>query len=192
VYTTPYSSTSRGYISTFCIAPDGSIYRTVDNQIFDANLAVKSTICVLPALINITNNIVALAYQGDSDDGYIETIRITISDTSAILKNIFSKAGSYAIKGNKTFFTATLTTTSGDKTLSIPVKSGWNYLVLTYDHTSIKFFNNLTNVSLLCSETIQCTNNPVVFGRLSGLYDEFAIYKTHLRDDEINDHYVLY
>jgi hypothetical protein len=192
VYTVPYGSRAKGFIGTFCIASDGSIYRTVDNLIFDASLALKSSSCILPSFTNITNNIVAVCYQGDYDDGFIETVRITISDTSNTLKNIFSKAGSYAIKGNTTFFTATLTTTSGDKKLSLPIKPGWNYLVLTYDHTTIKFFNNLTNVSLLCNENIQSSSTRLIFGGFSGIYDEFAIYKTHLRDDEINDHYTKY
>lgn len=192
VYTVPSGSTARGYIGTFCIAPNGSIYRTVDNLIFDASLSMASSVCVLPSVINITNNIVAVCYQGDYDDGFIETIRITITDTSTILKNIISKAGSYAIKGNKTFFTATLTTTSGDKTLSLPVHQGWNYLVLSYDHLSMKFFNNMTNVSLLCNVNIASSGTRVIFGGYRGIYDEFALYKTHLRDDEINDHFTKY
>ena len=153
---------------------------------------MKSTVGLLPSITNITNNIVAISYQGDYDDGYIETIRITINDTSKTFKNIFSKAGSYAIKGNKTVFTATLTTTSGDKTLSLPVHPGWNYLVLTYDHAYIKFFNNLTNVSLVCSDNIVSSSTRVIFGGFRGVYDEFALYKTHLRDDEIYDHFTQY
>jgi hypothetical protein len=192
VYTVPSGSSARGYIGTFCISTGGSIYRTADNVIFDASLAVNSGVCVLPSLINITNNIIAVCYQGDYDDGYIETARITISDTSATLKDIFSKAGSYAIKGNRTVFTATLTTTSGDKTLTLPVHNGWNYLVLTYDHTSMKFFNNLTNVSLLCSVNIKTSSTNLIFGSFRGMYDEFALYKTHLRDDEIYDHFTQY
>lgn len=192
IYTVPSGSTSKGYISTFCIATSGSIYRTVTNAIFDFTLALKSGANILPSYTNITNNIVALCYQGDYDDGYIETVKITISDTSATLKNILSKAGSYEIKGNKTIFIATLRTTSGDKTLTLPVHQGWNYLVLTYDHARIKFFNNLTNVSLLCNENIQTFSTSLIFGGYSGIYDEFAIYKTHLRDDEIYDHYTKY
>ena len=192
VYTVPSGSSARGYIGTFCVSADGSIYRTVDNVIFDASLAVNSGVCVLPSLINITNNIIGVCYQGDYDDGYIETAKITISDTSATLKNIFSKTGSYAIKGNKTVFTATLTTTSGDKTLTLPVHNGWNYLVLTYDHSSIKFFNNLTNVSLICSADIKSSSTSLIFGGFRGMYDEFALYKTHLKDDEIYDHFTQY
>jgi hypothetical protein len=192
IYTVPSGSTAKGYISTFRIATDGSIYRTVTNVIFDFTLALKSAANILPSYTNITNNIVALCYQGDYDDGYIETVKITISDTSATLKNIISKSGSYAIYGNKTVFVATLRTTSGDKILTLPVHQGWNYLVLTYDHTRIKFFNNLTNVSLLCNENIQSFATSLIFGGYSGIYDEFAVYKAHLRDDEIYDHYTKY
>lgn len=194
IYTVPSSSgsTYKGYIGTFCIAPNGSIYRTVDNVIFAVQLALKANANILPCHTNIGNNIVALCYQGDYDDGYIETVKITISDTSTILKNIISKAGSYAIMGNKTVFSATLRTTGGDKTLTMPVHNGWNYLVLTYDHTNIKFFNNLTNVSVLCNADIQSSSTPLIFGGYSGIYDEFAVYRTHLRDDEIYDHYTKY
>ncbi|HUT00437.1 MAG TPA: type IV pilin N-terminal domain-containing protein [Candidatus Thermoplasmatota archaeon] len=192
IYTVPSGSTAKGYIGTFCIATNGSIYRTVTNAIFDAQLAFKSGANILPSYTNITNNIVAVCYQGDYDDGYIETIKITITDTSATLKNIISKSGSYAIQGNKTVFKATLRTTSGDKTLTMPIHQGWNYLVLTYDHVRIKFFNNLTNVSLLCNENIQSSAAAVIFGGFRGIYDECAIYKTHLQDDEISDHYTQY
>jgi hypothetical protein len=192
VYTVPSGSTARGYVGTFCLAPNGSIYRTFDSIVFDTTLAMASSLCLLPSLTNITNNIIAVSYQGSYDDGYIETFKITISDTSTTYKNIISKTGSYAIKGNKTHFTATIKTTSGDKTLSLPIHQGWNYLTITYDHTMIKFFNNLTNVSLLCNENIVSTVTPLVFGGFRGIYDEFAVYKTHLRDDEINDHFTKY
>ena len=192
IYTVPSGSTARGYIGTFCISTSGSIYRTVSNVIFDFQLALKTATNLLPSYTNITNNIIGVCYQGDYDDGYIETIQITITDTSTTLKNIISKSGSYAIKGNQTVFTATLRTTSGDKTLTLPIKPGWNYLVMTYDHTRIKFFNNLTNVSLLCNENIVSSANSVIFGGFRGIYDEFAIYKMHLRDDEIFDHYTKY
>jgi hypothetical protein len=192
IYTIPSGSTARGYISTLCISTTGSIYRSVSNVIFDSSLALKTSTNLLPSFTNITNNIIGLCYQGDYDDGYLETIQLTITDTSATLKNIISKSGSYAIKGNQTVFTATLRTTSGDKTLTLPVKPGWNYLVLTYDHSTIKFFNNLTNVSMVCAENIVSNSNPVIFGGFSGIYDEFAIYKMHLRDDEIIAHYNQY
>jgi len=192
IYTVPSGSTAKGKISTIRIATNGSIYRTVTNAIFDFTLDLKSAANILPSYTNITNDIVAVCYQGDYDDGYIETVKITITDTSATLKNIISKSGSYAIQGNKTVFTATLRTTFGDKTLTLPVHQGWNYLVLTYDHTRIKFFNNLTNVSLLCNENIQSFATSLIFGGYSGIYDEFAVYKTHLRDDEIFDHYTKY
>jgi hypothetical protein len=192
IYTVPSGSTAKGYISSIRIATNGSIYRTVTNAIFDFTLALKSAANILPSYTNITNDIVAVCYQGDYDDGYIETVKITITDTSTTLKNIISKSGSYAIQGNKTVFKATLRTTLGDKTLTVPVHQGWNYLVLTYDHTRIKFFNNLTNVSLLCNENIQSFATSLIFGEYSGIYDEFAVYKTHLRDDEIFDHYTKY
>jgi len=159
---------------------------------FNFQLALTTATNLLPSYTNITNNIIGVCYQGDYDDGYVETIKITITDTIATLKNIISKSGSYAIKGNQTVFTATLRTTSGDKTLTLPIKPGWNYLVLTYYHTRIKFFTNLTNVSLLCNENIVSSANPVIFGEFRGIYDEFAIYKMHLRDDEILDHYTKY
>jgi hypothetical protein len=192
IYTVPSGSTAKGYISTIRIATNGSIYRTVTNAIFDFTLALKSAANILPSYTNITNDIVSVCYQGDYDDGYIETVKITVTDTSATLKNIISKSGSYAIQGNRTVFKATLRTTLGDKTLTVPVHSGWNFLVLTYDHARIKFFNNLTNVSLLCNENIQSFATSLIFGGYSGIYDEFAVYKTHLRDDEIIDHYTKY
>ena len=192
IYTVPSGSTARGYISTFCISANGSIYRSVTNMIFDFQLALKTATNLLPSFTNITNNIIGVCYQGDYDDGYIETVKITITDTSTNPKNIISKSGSYSIKGNQTFVTATLRTTSGDKTLTLPIKPGWNFLALTYDHTTIKFFNNLTNVSLLCNENIISTTNSVIFGGFRGIYDEISIYKMHLRDDEILDHYTKY
>jgi hypothetical protein len=192
IYTVPSGATARGYVGTCCISQDGSINRTVSNKIFHAQIALITTTNLLPSFTNITNDIIAVCYQGDYDDGYIETLKITIADTATSLRTIISKSGSYAIKGNQTFFTATLKTTGGDKTLSLPIKPGWNYLVLTYDHTNIKFFNNLTNVSLLCNENIVNSANPLIFGGFSGIYDEFAIYKMHLRDDEIYDHYTKY
>jgi hypothetical protein len=192
IYTIPSGSTARGYVGTLCISATGSIYRTVSNVVFDFSLALKTATNLLPSFTNITNNIIGLCYQGDYDDGYIETVKVTISDMSSSLKNIISKSGAYAIKGNQTTFVATLRTTSGDKTLTLPIKPGWNYLVLTYDHSVIKFFNNLTNVSLACNENIISTANPIIFGGFRGIYDEFAIYKMHLRDDEVIAHYNKY
>lgn len=192
IYTVPSGATVRGIIGTLCIARDGSIYRTVSNVIFNFQLALKAATNLLPSYTNVTNNIIGVCYQGDYDDGYIETVKITITDTSATLKNIISKSGSYAIQGNQTVFIATLRTTSGDKTLIQPIHPGWNFLVLTYDHTRIKFFNNLTNVSVLCNENIVSSANSIIFGGFSGIYDEFGIYKMHLRDDEIFDHYTKY
>jgi hypothetical protein len=96
------------------------------------------------------------------------------------------------IQGNDTVFVATLTTTSGVITLIQPIHNGWNYLALTYDHTKIKFFNNLTNTSQACNSNIVSTVNNIVFGGFSGIYDEFAIYCTHLRDDEIITHYTTH
>ena len=192
IYTVPSGSTARGYVGTLCISRNGSIYRTVTNVIFDFQLVLKTATNLGPSYANITNDIIGVCYQGDYDDGYIETVKITITDTSSGQKNIISKSGSYSLKGNQTVFTATLRTTSGDKVLTLPVKPGWNYLVLTYDHATIKFFNNLTNVSLLCNENIISTANSIIFGGFRGIYDEFAIYKMHLRDDEILDHYTKY
>jgi hypothetical protein len=189
VYTVPNSNSYKGYISTMRIAPNGSIYRTVSNVYIDASLAFISTADILPVPINISNHLIAVCYQGDYDDAYIETIDIARSDVTKTLHNIISKAGSYAIQGNDTVFVATLTTTSGVKTLTQPIHHGWNYLVLTYDHTTIKFFNNLTNTSLACNSNIVSTANSIVFGGFSGIYDEFAIYCNHLRDDEIVSHY---
>ena len=192
VYTVPNGASYKGYVSTMRIAPNGSIYRTVSNVYIDASLALLSTANILPCPINISNHLIAVCYNGDYDDGYIETIDIIRSDVSKTLHNIISKAGSYAIQGNDTVFVATLTTTSGVKTLIQPIHHGWNYLVLTYDHTKIKFFNNLTNTSLACNSNIVSTSNNIIFGGFSGIYDEFAIYSTHLRDDEIITHYTTY
>ena len=192
IYTVPNGASYKGYVSTMRIASNGSIYRTVNNVYIDASLALISTSDILPCPINISNHLIAVCYNGDYDDGYIEAIDITQSDASKTLHNIISKAGSYAIQGNDTVFVATLTTTSGVKTLIQPIHHGWNYLVLTYDHTKIKFFNNLTNTSLACNSNIVSTSNNIVFGGFSGIYDEFAIYCTHLRDDEIITHYTTY
>jgi hypothetical protein len=198
LYTVPSGSTARGKIGTFCIAQNGSIYRTWSNAIFHAQLDLTATINILPSFVNITNNMIAICYQGNYDDGYIDTVSVTITDTSNELKTIISKSGSYEIKGNKTVFLASLRTASNVyKNLTLPVHPGWNYLVLTYDHVTIKFFNNLTNnslinVSLACAENIKTTANPLIFGGFSGIYDEIALYNIHLRDDEISDHLTQY
>jgi FlaG/FlaF family flagellin (archaellin) len=192
IHTLPFGTTARGYVRGFRIAPDGSIYRTATSVIFDFSLTLFSSVNILPSYLNITTNLVGICYQGQYDDGYIETIGITVTDDSASLKNIIAKSGCYSISGNKTVFVATLRTTSGDKILTQPVRPGWNFLVLTYDHSRIKFFNNLTNVSSLCNEDIQSPATSLIFGGYSGIYDEFAVYKSHLRDDEIFDHYTKY
>jgi hypothetical protein len=190
VYTIPNGASYKGYVSSMRIASNGSIYRTASNVYLDFTLALISGADILPRPINITNHLIAVCYQGDYDDGYIETIDIITNDVTQTLHNIISKAGSYSIQGNATVFVATLYTTSGAKTLTRPIHTGWNYLALTYDHTTIKFFNNLTNVTLACNSNIVSTVNNVIFGGFSGVYDEFAIYSTHLRDDEIYDHYI--
>ncbi|HVQ00704.1 MAG TPA: type IV pilin [Candidatus Thermoplasmatota archaeon] len=186
VYTVPSYT---GYVSTMRIATNGSIYRTVTNSYLDFTLPLFSSAVILPCAVNINNHLIAVCYQGVYDDGYIETIDILNGDATKTLHNIISKAGSYAIQGNDTAFVATLTTTSGVKTLTLPLHHGWNYLVLTYDHATIKFFNNLTNTSVACNSNIISTANNLIFGGFSGIYDEFAVYSTHLRDDEILNHY---
>ncbi|MFA5102631.1 MAG: type IV pilin [Candidatus Thermoplasmatota archaeon] len=197
LYTIPSGSTIRGKVGTFSISENGSIYRTWSNAMFHVQLDLTATTNILPSFINITSNVIAICYQGNYDDGYIDTVSVTITDTSNELKPIISKAGSYEIKGNRTVFVASLRTTSGYKTLTLPVHPGWNFLVLTYDHLTLKFFNNLTNntlanVTLPCNENIITSANPLIFGGFSGIYDEIAVYSMHLRDDEIYNHLIQY
>ena len=193
----PYNPVCNGYFTTLRIAKNGSICRDVDNNCADAQIRLyphppgaDTNANILPCCVKINDHMVAVCYQGNYDDGYIETINLPIVNTSKTLKNILSKAGSYAIQGNDTIVTATITTWSGDKTLSLPIHKGWNYLALTYDHATMKFFNNLTNVSVACNANLNAWNTRLLFGGFSGIYDEFAIYKFHLRDDEINNHYI--
>jgi hypothetical protein len=183
----PIGYPPRGWVGTLRIASNGEISRTDKNVVLDFRFSLFSKNCTnYPLSFTINNNILTVVYRGFLDDGFIETFNITKISNKKLMRNILSKWNAYVIRANDTIVTATLTTTGGNKTLNVPIHNGWNYIVLSYNHTRIKLYNNkTTNTSLACNLDLKTSSSQLIFGGFSGIYDEFVVYNSGLTDDFI-------
>ncbi|DAC72398.1 MAG TPA: hypothetical protein DSN98_05305 [Thermoplasmata archaeon] len=176
-----------GSITTLRIGENGDIIDAVDGLIkISTNPRVYSyDIKIIPF---INDSYIAL-YGGKSNDLYQCVIRIPLSETS---QTIFSKQGSYTIKANKTTAFVTFTDSNNQQyTLSAPLENKWNYIVSTYDRTTMKLYLNANfKASLpLNGKPIKVTTNSLLFGVYNACYDEFSLYASILTLAKITQNY---
>jgi hypothetical protein len=190
----PITYPPRGYVGTLRVASNGEIGRTEKNTVVDNQISLFSKNCTsYPLVFNISDNRIAVVYRGCFDDGYIETVNMTKAPYKMWTRIILSKLNSYVITANDTKAFATLATTGGNKTLNLSLHNGWNYLVLSYNHSKMKFYNNVTlNTSVACNFNIKTSAAQLIFGGFSGTYDEFIIHNSGLSDNIIWTSFNLY
>jgi hypothetical protein len=119
-------------------------------------------------------------------------IRIPLTGTN---RTIFSKSGSYVVQANKTKVFVTFTDSNSiSYTLSANLVNKWNYIVSTYDKTTMNLYvNNILAGSLaLGSKPIKVTANNLYFGSYNSYCDEFSLYAAVLSPAKITQNYFYY
>jgi predicted GH43/DUF377 family glycosyl hydrolase len=94
VYAIAYRGNSnRGYLKTMSIAANGDIGSSViDTLQFDTST------CYEPVIVNVTNDIFAIAYRGSGNQGYIITLGITTRAALSATWEIVATAGDCTIR----------------------------------------------------------------------------------------------
>lgn len=168
-----------GFISTVQIDSAGNIASTVTDTLeFDTDYGED------PFLLPVSGGVFAIAYTGNSDDGFVTTIEIVSN------KGIF-KTGSYGIDTD----TATAYATINGQTISAPISAGWNQVVLTYDRLAGAnqqklFVNGVNTANATLTELISSTSTDFVAGSyFNGKIDEITVWNRVLNDNEIQGMY---
>jgi hypothetical protein len=176
-----------GWITTLRIGENGDIIDSVDGaiQISTSPRINSYDLRIVP----LTNDSYIAIYGGTNNDLYQCVIRIPLGETS---RTIFSKAGSYIIKADKTKVFVTFTDSNNVQyTLSADLENNWNYIVSTYDRTTMNLYLNANFISSLPlgSKPIKVTTNKLYFGEYNGYYDEFSLYAAVLTPAKITQNY---
>jgi FlaG/FlaF family flagellin (archaellin) len=179
-----------GYITTLRIGENGDIIDTVDGAI---QISTSSRITSYDLKITpFVNDSYIGIYGGKNNDLYQCVIRIPLSGTN---QTIFSKKDSYTVKANKTKVFVTFTDSSNNPyTLSANLVNNWNYIVSTYDKTTMKLYVNANLIGSLPLGTkkIQVTSNNLYFGPYNSYCDEFSLYAAILSQAKITQNYNYY
>jgi hypothetical protein len=179
-----------GWISTLRIGENGDIIDAVDGatQISTSPRITSYDIKIIP----FVNDSYIAIYGGKNNDLYQCVIRIPLSETN---RTILSKSGSYVVKANKTKVFVTFTDSNNiPYTLSAKLQNKWNYIVTTYDKTTMNLYinANLNGSLALGSKPIKVTTNQLYFGLYNGYYDEFSLYAAILSPAKIIQNYNYY
>jgi hypothetical protein len=179
-----------GWISTVRIGDNGDIVDAVEGstQISSSPRIFSYDIKIIPF---INDSYIAL-YGGMNSDIYQCVIRIPLSETT---QNILSKKDSYAIQANKTMVFASFTDSNSQVyTLSAPLQNNWNYIICTYDKTTMNLYvnANLVGSRPLNGRPMKVTSQKLLFGPYNGVYDEFSIYAALLTPVKIAQNYNYY
>lgn len=125
--------------------------------------------------------------------GTVLMVRSMKNSLSLVSRNIFSKAGSYALYANATHVTARIDDTAVGHILTVPLSypNNWNYIVVTYKvgrymNLSVNANESASNGHFACSAEsgsnhllqIKVTSSPLYFGEYSGWFDEFSMWGT--------------
>ncbi len=179
-----------GYITTLRIGENGDIIDTVDGAIqISTNPRITSYDMKITPFINDRYIVI---YGGKNNDLYQCVIRIPLSGTN---QTIFSKKDSYTVKANKTKVFVTFTDSSSNQyTLSGNLVNNWNYIVSTYDKTTMKLYVNANLIGSLPLGTkqIKITSNNLYFGPYNSYCDEFSLYAAILSQAKITQNYNYY
>jgi hypothetical protein len=176
-----------GWITTLRIGENGDIIDSVDGATqISTNPRINSyDLQIVPFI----DDCYIVIYGGTNNDLYQCVIRIPLSETS---RTIFSKAGSYIIKADKTKVFVTFTDSNNIQyTLSADLENDWNYIVSTYDRTTMNLYLNANFIGSLPlgSKPIKVTANKLYFGEYNGYYDEFSLYAAVLTPAKITQNY---
>ena len=179
-----------GWMTTLRIGENGDIIDAVDGstQISTSPRITSYDIKIIP----FVNDSYIAIYGGKNNDLYQCVIRIPLSETT---QTIFSKQDSYTIKANKTMVFVTFTDSNNQQyTLSAKLENKWNYIVSTYDKTTMKLYlnANLTASLPLNDRPIKVTANNLLFGVYNACYDEFSLYAAILSPAKIIQNYNYY
>ncbi|HIG99727.1 MAG TPA: LamG domain-containing protein, partial [Thermoplasmata archaeon] len=127
-----------GYITSLRIGENGDIIDTVDGSI-QISTSPRITSYDMKIIPFVNDSYIAI-YGGKNNDLYQCVIRIPLIGTN---QTIFSKQNSYSIKANKTKVFVTFTDSNNNLyTLSANLTSNWNYIVSTYDRTTMNLYVN--------------------------------------------------
>ena len=178
------------WITTVRIGENGDIVDAVDGAIqISSNARIYTyDFRVIPF---VSNYYIAM-YGGKNNDLYQCVIWIPLNETN---QTIFSKQNSYTMKANNTMVFVTFTDSNNQQfTLSAKLANKWNYIVSTYDKTTMRLYlNSILNASLpLNSKPIKVTAQNLMFGPYSGSYDEFSLYAAILTPPKIVQNYNYY
>jgi hypothetical protein len=176
-----------GYITTLRIGENGDIIDSVDGaiQISTSPRVTSFDIKIVPFI----NNSYIIIYAGKNNDLYQCVIRIPLIGTN---QTILSKQNSYTIQANKTEVFVTFTDSNNNQyTLSGNLLPNWNYIVSTYDRTTMNLYinANLVDTRMLGSRPIKVTSNKLYFGPYNSYCDEFSIYAAVLTQAKITQNY---
>jgi hypothetical protein len=179
-----------GWLATLRIGENGDIIDTVDGAVkISSNPRVNSYDAKIIPFVG--DSYIAL-YGGLNNDTYMCVLRIPISETT---QNVFSKQNSYTVRANKTKAFVTFTDSNNQPfTLSGNLSGKWNYIVSTYDKTTMKLYINAVLVGSLPvnGKQLKVTANNLLFGPYSGYYDEFSLYAAILSSGKITQNYDYY
>lgn len=176
-----------GYITTVRIGENGDIIDAVDGSIQISTLPRITSYDM--KLIPFVNDSYIGIYGGKNNDLYNCIIRIPLLETN---QTIFSKKDSYTIKANKTKVFVTFTDSNNNAyTLAGNLTNNWNYIVSTYDRTTMNLFINaiLQGTRALGSKPIKVTTNNLYFGPYNSNCDEFSLYAAVLSPIKITQNY---
>jgi hypothetical protein len=175
------------YITTLRIGENGDIIDTVDGAI-QISTSPRITSYDMKITPFINDSYIAI-YGGKNNDLYQCVVRIPLSVTN---QTIFSKQDSYTIKANKTKVFVTFTDSNNNQyTLSANLSTNWNYIVSTYDRTTMNLYlnANLMSSRALGSKPIKVTTNKLYFGPYNSYCDEFSLYAAKLSQSKITQNY---
>jgi hypothetical protein len=108
IFTVAYRGPSnQGYLKTVSIAVDGDIADAlIDTLVFDNSASYE------PFIINVSGSIFAIAYRGQSNDGFIKTVEISSTGGSAAAYEIVAAAADRTIRASINTDNATVYVTS--------------------------------------------------------------------------------
>jgi hypothetical protein len=179
-----------GLITTLRIGENGDIIDTVDGSIkISSSPRVNSYDF---KIVPFVEDYYIAVYGGVNNDLYQCVIRIPINETT---QTIFSKKDSYVIQANKTMVFVTFTDSNNQQyTLSTDLQNNWNYIVSTYDKTTMYLYlnTNLVGSLPLNNKPLKVTANNLYFGLYNACYDEFSLYAAILTPAKILQNYNYY
>jgi len=178
------------YITTLRIGEFGDIIDVVDGVI-QISTSPRITSYDMKITPFINDSYIAM-YGGKNNDLYQCVVRIPLSGTN---QTIFSKQDSYTVKANKTKVFVTFTDSNNNQyTLSANLTNNWNYIVSTYDRTTMNLYLNANLVSSrpLGTKPIKVTTNKLYFGPYNSYCDEFSLYAATLSQAKLTQNYNYY